>query len=222
MDYESVMELVNTRRSIRRFKEDLVPDDYIDKIIEMARQAPSGFNTQPWDFVVVRDDELRRKIVELFPPLTELEAENDFRIAPAYIIQLGDPRTKAGLPKIEVKIDNMSPATDPVFISSLANSFLYLNLAATSLGLTCQWVSIAGAPFVQAGLKKLVGIPDIYKVYDMLAIGYAAAEPGPKLLRDKADMTHYDYCKESDFRSDEEVAAFAKKTQAWAMAQHKR
>jgi nitroreductase len=54
MDYETVLELVKKRRSIRRFKTDPIPDDYIDKIIEVARQAPSGFNTQPWEFVVVR------------------------------------------------------------------------------------------------------------------------------------------------------------------------
>ena len=157
-------------------------------------------------------------MVQLFPPPGEFDAPNGFRIAPVYIIQLGDPRTKAGLP--EFLADNEA-VNEPVFISSLASCFLYMNLAATSLGLTCQWVSITNAPPVQAGIKKLIGIPDLYKIYDMLALGYPAAEPNPKLLRDKADMVHYDYCKTDEFRTDEEVAAFAKKTQAWAKAQHR-
>ena len=219
MDYDRLLELVKARRSIRRYKPDPIPDDYIDKIIEVARHAPSGFNMQPWEFVVIKDTGLRDKIVGLFPPPGELDAPNDFRIAPVYIIQLGDPRTKVGLPEFLVGNEKKN---EPVFISSLASSFLYLNLAATSLGLTGQWISIAGEPTVQTGIKKIVGIPDVFKIYDVLAIGYPAADISPKLLRDVADMVHYDYCKLVEFRTDEEVADFAKKTQSWAKEQHKR
>ena len=55
MDYESFLELVQKRRSIRRFKSDQIPDEYVDKIIEAGRWAPSGFNLQPWEFVVVKE-----------------------------------------------------------------------------------------------------------------------------------------------------------------------
>ena len=65
MDYDSLLELVKDRRSIRRFKPDLSPDEYVEKIIEAARWAPSGFNTQPWEFMVVRKREIRERIVEL-------------------------------------------------------------------------------------------------------------------------------------------------------------
>jgi len=54
MDYEGLLELVKKRRSIRRFKPDPIPDEYLDKILGVARWAPSGFNMQPWEFVVVR------------------------------------------------------------------------------------------------------------------------------------------------------------------------
>jgi len=46
MDYDSLLELVKNRRSIRKFRTDPVPDEHVDKIIEVARQAPSGYNTQ--------------------------------------------------------------------------------------------------------------------------------------------------------------------------------
>jgi len=218
MEYENLLELVKKRRSIRRFRHEAIPDDYIDKIIEVGRQAPSGFNTQPWEFIVVKDNELRNKIVDLLPQ-SDLRAENDFRIAPVYIIELGDPRTKIGLPDIIRDNESMN---EPIFISSLANSFIYMNLAATSLGLSCQWVSMVSSPYVQSGLKKLIGIPDLFKVYDMLALGYPAEEPQPKLLRDIAGMVHYDYCMRDEFRNDEEVSTFAKRTHAWTTAQHKR
>jgi len=218
MEYENLLELVKKRRSIRRFRHEAIPDDYIDKIIEVARHAPSGFNAQPWEFIVVKDKELRNKIVDLLPQ-NDLTAENDFRIAPIYIIELGDPRTKSGLPEIIRDNESMN---EPIFISTLANSFIYINLAATSLGVSCQWVSIVSSPYVQSQLKKLIGIPDLFRVYDMLALGYPAAEPEPKLLRDIAGMVHYDYCMMDEFRTDEEVSTFAKRTHAWTTAQHKR
>jgi len=59
MKYEDLLELVEQRRSIRRFQTKPVPDQYIEKIIEVARWAPSGFNSQPWEFVVVRKEELK-------------------------------------------------------------------------------------------------------------------------------------------------------------------
>ena len=54
MDYESLLELIKKRRSIRGFKPDPIPDKYVDKIIEAARWAPSGANSQPWEFIVIK------------------------------------------------------------------------------------------------------------------------------------------------------------------------
>ncbi len=66
MDYDSLLALVKKRRSIRRFKPDPISDESIDKIIEVARWAPSGFNLQPWEFVVVKKPELRKRFGEKF------------------------------------------------------------------------------------------------------------------------------------------------------------
>ncbi len=50
------------RRSIRKFKRDLVPDEHIMALIEAARLAPSASNTQPWRFKIVSDDETKAKL----------------------------------------------------------------------------------------------------------------------------------------------------------------
>ncbi|MCK5123817.1 MAG: nitroreductase family protein, partial [Dehalococcoidia bacterium] len=65
MNYEDFLELAKKRRSIRKFKSDPIPDEYIDKIIEAARWAPSGGNSQPWEFIVIKKRELRDKIAEV-------------------------------------------------------------------------------------------------------------------------------------------------------------
>ena len=59
-----VMEVIKSRRSIRKFQDKPVDDDTIRKIIEMGTWAPSGLNNQPWKFVIIKDKELKDKIAE--------------------------------------------------------------------------------------------------------------------------------------------------------------
>ena len=62
VEYENLLSIVKDRRSCRRFKPEAIPDEYVKKIIDMARWAPSGANSQPWEFVVVKRKDLRQKI----------------------------------------------------------------------------------------------------------------------------------------------------------------
>src|SRR3989304_3527361 len=120
MDYADFLTLVKTRRTIRRFKPDPVPDELVDKIIEAARWAPSGYNMQPWEFVILRDRQIIDKLMRCIDDYWKLsgQAETyreswmrqvsrpwvdpkaDFRHAPVYILLLGDKRTQSGLPML--------------------------------------------------------------------------------------------------------------------------
>ena len=54
-DYDSVLRVASSRRSVRRFRPDPVPWELVEAVLEVARQAPSAANSQPWEFVVVED-----------------------------------------------------------------------------------------------------------------------------------------------------------------------
>ena len=60
-----ILDVLISRKSIRRYKPDPVPDEMIDKILEAARWAPTGENYQPWRFIVIRDQETKNKIGDL-------------------------------------------------------------------------------------------------------------------------------------------------------------
>jgi len=60
-----IIDVITSRKSIRRYKPDPVPDEMIDKILEAARWAPTGENYQPWRFIVIRDPETKNKIGDL-------------------------------------------------------------------------------------------------------------------------------------------------------------
>jgi nitroreductase len=241
MDYDSLLELVKNRRSIRRFRPDPLPEEYIEKIIDIARWAPSGFNMQPWEFVVVRKEELRKKIVAIigdyWAHAKEMEATRepwqgkpwktsgvvdagmDYTTAPVFILLFGDTRTKAGLP-MGVRYD--SNRCGLIFTAGLASAFLYMHLAATTLGLASQWVSSVTIPYASCMIKNLLGVPMELEPYDMLALGYPAIVPSEKFMRDQAKMVHYDDCGPKDFRSEEEVKDFVKRARNWTIGTHRR
>jgi nitroreductase len=223
MEYKNFLKLVRTRRSIRSFKPDPVPDEYVRDIIEAARFAPSGGNSQPWEFVVVKDKEIKDRIVAMvkeqqeysrkveltrqedlrFPSLKGPAREPGFRHAPVFIVLCGDPRTKEAYPLL-TKLTR----GDSHFASSLASAFLYMTLAATTLGLGSQWVSATGSPFVSPLLKELLGIPVHLVIYDMLAVGYPASQPIERFVRDRSEMVHDGRYEGSKYRDDEKIRDF--------------
>jgi nitroreductase len=239
LNYEAALELMKNTRSIRRFKADPLPGAFIDQIIDAGRWAPSGFNQQPWEFIVIRKPAIKNKIIEFCgasgqqsgqmetaredwqktPKWEPARMENDFRSAPVFILVCGDTRTQAGLP-MSVRCDKTR--LQGIFTSSLANAFLYMHMAASSLGLASQWVSATATPYAQCMIKDLLAIPQAMEIYDMLVVGYPAMKPRPKLLRDKAKMVHYDQCDPESFRTDEEVKDFIRKARAWNIATEKR
>jgi nitroreductase len=228
-EYNHLLNLVKKRRTVRKFKPDPLPEGCIEKIIEIARWAPSGFHTQPWEFVVVKKKDVKDAIVKALdrhaPPITNMKpgsevpaaSQGSFRDAPVFIILLADWRAKVGLPGHPTDIN---PIVTSIYHSGLASAFLYLHLAAASLGLASQWYSAASRPEAEREIRNILGFPDSLTIYDMMVLGYPAAPPNPKELRSLAGMIHYDDCGSQDFRTEEQVFADAQKTWEWCMSEH--
>lgn len=220
MDYEGLLGLVKTRRSIRSFKTDPIPDEDVDKIIEVARWAPSGANSQPWEFIVLKDREVKDRIVDIvkeqsiysrkaeltreealrFPGTSGPVREPGYKDAPVFIILCGDPRTIDAYPILTTYTRG-----DSHFASALASAFLYMSLAAASLGLGSQWVSATGQPYVKCLLGELLEIPGKLEIYDMMALGYPASRPKERFVREKAEMVHHGRYDKTKYRSDAEI-----------------
>lgn len=221
MDYDGLLEVLKKRRSNYGYKPDDVPDELIDKIFEAARWAPSGANSQPWEFVVVKDKELRGQIVEFFKEQAEISYHVEqartpdhrfpryrkppkgtpgFAVAPVYIIACGDPRTKEAYP-----LKSKQDRGDSNFYSSMASAFLYMHLAATALGLGSQWVSNSAMDLMQSRLKGLLGIPYELEIYDMMVLGYPIAESKPRPVRSREEFVHNEKFDKTRIRNETDV-----------------
>jgi len=216
MQFEEFAKVVMARRAIRRFKPDPVPDEYIEKILEVARWAPSGANSQPWEFIVVKDPEMVRKIYELHSRLDgtrsrvwEMTRREDLRHwasvrrpngtsgAPVIIVPIGDVRaTFASVVAIHVMYYSRN-------LENMTNVTLLIHLAAAALGLGATWMTLEEPSM--GPLKNLLGIPEIYHIYSMVPIGYPAYEPAPAYRRELSEITHSDQYDMSKYRSDEQM-----------------
>jgi len=212
MEYESFIELVKKRRTSWVFKPDPIPDDLIEKTIDAARYSPSGFNSQPWEFVVIKEQELRDKIRDIFakhlPSQGVKPGMKDpmgFITAPVLIILYGDPRVRPfAPPPVQQSDENWLS----VLTSSLAISYQYMHLAAASLGLATRWVSAIKAPPIEHEVKALLGIPEEFITYDMTALGTTDFITSEKKMRPLSEVIHYGLCNKSEFRTDDEVKAY--------------
>ncbi len=220
MDYDALLELVRSRRSIRAFTDQPVSDETVEKVVEAARWAPSGANSQPWEFIIVRDQATKDQMAvwareyqemvheaELTRPAelrwaSAAKAVSDpvFKSSPVLIIVVGDPRVSKSFPLL-----TYVERRDMNLVSALSSAFLYMTLAAASLGLGSHWASLVASTYPSAMIRYLLGIPDGYLIYDMLGIGYPAAEPKPRVVRDRSAMTHYERYDPTKYRSDDQI-----------------
>jgi hypothetical protein len=88
------------------------------------------------------------------------------------------------------------------------STFIYMHLAATSLGLGSQWVSAVTQPAAACLIKQTLGIPAPLQIYDMMALGYSNMIPPPRPVRSREEMVHRDACGVDDFKTDGQVREF--------------
>jgi nitroreductase len=240
VQYEEFLDLVSSRRTIRAIKPDPLPDDMVLKLLEAARWAPTGFNMQPVELLVVKDAGLREEIRRIvddyknadFYPLEatreewqgspwSIERHGPWRCpdAPVMIAVLGDTRRRVGLP---MAARYATQKGDSIFESSLANAFIYLLLAAHSLGLAAQPVSGVKYPSVQGRVKHLLNLPESIYVYDLVLAGRSAMDKpvAGKLTRPLDEMVHYDRAADDEFPSEAELRRQIVELRAGNVARH--
>lgn len=159
-----VINNIKTRRSIRKYKSDMIPEEIIDKIIEAGMHAPSGMNRQPSIIIAVTDKEMRDKIARINAKVMEREDNDPFYGAPVILIVLAHK-------------------SSPTYIYDGSLVMENLLLAAHSLNIGSCWIHRAKETFeTEEGkeILKSLGIEGEYEGISNCILGYPDCElPSP-------------------------------------------
>lgn len=162
-----MIEAIKTRRSIRQYKDKPIPKDVLEKLVDVARFAPTARNVQPWEFIVITSPETLKKIGEL--------AENArFVAGAAACIAIFCAETKYYL-------EDGSAATQNIL------------LAATALGIGSCWVAGDKKPYCSQ-MSNLLNVPPTFKLVSLIALGYPGAKNSFHIADKKSleDVIHWE------------------------------
>jgi nitroreductase len=188
-------EIALRQRACRDFSDEPVPDEDIERILEAATHAPSAENTQPWVFVVVRDDETRLQLAELTQRVWNAGAREqamarlDAKLASD--VDAGIARGLGGAPVlIVIAADTTSGVHPRAVASSIFPAVQNLLLAASALGYGSALTTLTAA----AGddLRAIVELPEHITPVAVVPLGRPARALGSPRRRSVAESTHRD------------------------------
>lgn len=190
-----LLEAMESRRSIRKFKPDAIPDKYIEELIEAGILAPSGTNIQPTRYVVIKSEEARAELNECTPLpfvskapvviaccidyqsiISSGDRMKELREAKAFIdTPLNeDVKNEANDMKKDNKVD--VNAMKPYLSLNAAIAIDHITLKAVDLGLGSCWIMM----FDKEKVKNLLKLDDRYEVIALLPIGYPDQSPSQR------------------------------------------
>ena len=188
-----VSEAIRKRRSIRKFKPDPIPEEKIRLLLESARLAPSGTNTQPWRFIIVKDNGTKKKLQEaahnqrhvksapvIIVCCADLKAFKEFSERVDELIESGalPERTReVFIPYLSKGMDTVTK--DALMIAAAANVAIaveHIVLQAVEIGLGTCWVRW----YEDDKVKEILDIPEYVEVMALLPVGVPDEEPAPR------------------------------------------
>jgi len=184
---------IEQRRSIRNFKPEPVPEEYINALLDAARLAPSGCNSQPWRFKIARNDNIKMKLAEA------AYGQSFIARAPVVLVCCADikgylegsvsgaqdlGRIRAVEERIvEIVIDRINQVRTMSFEEiglkialNTAIAIEHIVLRAQDFGLGTCWIRL----FDEKMIKELFGWNENIYIVALLPIGYPAESPSPR------------------------------------------
>ncbi len=198
----SLFEAIHTQRAIRRFTDEPVSDEAIQRVLGAAVRAPSGRNTQPWRFIVIRDTATKQKIGDYYRLACE-EAGIGQEPIPGLSKKVNDSVTHLAFhmgeaPVLVLACYEYLNEEDVGTSTLLTGSSIYpavqnLLLAARALGLGTSLTTVHS--MFEDEIKDLLGIPANVQTAALIPLGYPSPEErfGGSRRRPVAEVTHFDH-----------------------------
>ena len=158
----SLLDLILSRRSIRRYETKGIPEEVLRQVLESGRQAPSAANRQPIRFVVVNDHDILKNLCD--------NLINRFvKDAPAAIVGCAD-------------VGSLLTGKWAVVDATIAMQNMVI--AAWTLGIGSCWIGACN----EEKVKELLKIPNKWKFVALVTLGYPAEQPKPRKKKPFEEM----------------------------------
>jgi nitroreductase len=165
-----VLTALRERRSIRSYLNTPIEDEKLNKILEAARISPSAKNKQEWKFIVVRDEEIKQRL------LPAVNGRKFVVEAPVIIVACA---TESSF---------VMPCGQLSYTVDLSIAMSYMILEAQELGLGSCWIG----GFFENQIKEILGIPENVRVVAMTPLGYPAEKPNARPRKMLEEIVCYD------------------------------
>lgn len=177
-----MLELIKSRRSTRRFKEEMVPDEMIHQVIEAGRYAPSGGNSQSTHFIVIQNKQVLDRLADLArEEFAKMEIqENTYKslVNSINASKKGNYIFHYNCPVLIVTANKKEYGNN---IADCACALENMMLMANALDLGSVWINqlrwLNENPVILDAMKEL-GMEEDERVYGALALGYADTQDG--------------------------------------------
>ena len=161
------IEAILSRRSIRKYTGQKIPESLVEELLKAAMSAPSATNKQPWSFIVINEREILDKIPAFHPYADALY------LAPLAVVVCGDSKSQ------------------PAFwVQDCAAASENILLAAHAVGLGAVWLSVYPREERVRNLRDLLGLPENIIPLSIISLGYPAEQKKPA-NRFSPDKIHY-------------------------------
>lgn len=173
-------ECIKTRRSIRRFTEQDVPDEVLTEILEAARWAPSWSNTQCWEIIVVKDAETKQKLADLCAPNNP--ATKGVASAPVVLVLCGRKGVSG------YKQGQLDSVKGDWCMFDLGIAAQNICLAAHDLGLgtvNVAWID-------NKKIDEMFELPPDVESFELIPLGYPAKEGKAPARKELSEFVHWE------------------------------
>lgn len=161
----SLVDLILKRRSVRRYAKKRVAEEVLSKVLEAGRQAPSADNVQPWHFIVLKDSSIREKMSR--GRYNSFVKDSAFTIVGCGYVGDVDGRRWSTI-DTTIALQNMV-------------------IAAWVQGVGSCWIG----DFQEEEAKKLLGIPEDWKIVALVSFGYPTDQPRERQKKPLEEIIGY-------------------------------
>lgn len=177
-----MLKQIENRRSIRKYLNKKVEKEKVIQVLESARLAPSGSNTQPWTLIIVESEKTKEKL--------SIADHNQkwMMTAPVFIVCVADIHCRIAK-DISVSLNENSPEPElKQIIRDTAIAMEHILLEAEHLGLATCWT----AWFEQDTVRPILNIPEDKYVCGIITLGYGDETPKQRPRKRMEEIVRYE------------------------------